>query len=50
MKVLLTDDDLGTLNSLKIRLVAFGCDVVAVDSGRACLEKIDASLGESEPY
>ena len=46
MKILIVDDDPGTINSLKIGLISFGHQVVAAKDGNRAL-KIIASLLDS---
>lgn len=47
MKILIVDDDLGTLNALKACLTSFGYQVVAAANGPEALKIIESSIGES---
>jgi DNA-binding response OmpR family regulator len=46
MRILIVDDDKGTLNALNSYLSSVGHDIVTADSGRRALDKIPASNGD----
>lgn len=50
MKVLIVDDDPGTLNALRIGLISRGFHVEAALSGIKALDIIKASLSDNEPF
>ena len=48
MKILIVDDDPGTLNALRIGLISFGYNIIAVESGKAALEEIKNMEGSTD--
>ena len=49
MKILIVDDDAGTLNALKVGLSSFGHNVVVAEEGHQALKVIETSTEGSEP-
>ncbi len=49
MKILIVDDDLGLLNSLRIGLSSYGHYVITVPDGPRALEKIESSASDPDP-
>ena len=49
MKVLIVDDDAGTLNTLRAGLNSFGFQVLTVRDGRQALNVIESSSGGTGP-
>jgi CheY-like chemotaxis protein len=49
MKILLVDDDPGTLNALRIGLQSYGFHVLTAQSGAAALQVIQGSVERNDP-
>ncbi len=49
MKILLVDDDPGTLNALRIGLHSYGFQIVAAGSGGGAMEIIRESVARNDP-
>ena len=49
MKILIVDDDPGTLNAIKIGLISSGYEVVTAKNSRLALKVIESSIEETEP-
>lgn len=49
MKILIVDDDPGTLNALRIGLISFGYNIMATQSGMAALAEIKKCEGSTDP-
>ena len=50
LKILIVDDDPGTLNALRVGLISYGFEVVAARSGGQALELIKKSLARDDPF
>ena len=48
MKILIVDDDRGTLNAIRAGLISVGYQVTAADSGEVAMDLIRASHGDGE--
>ena len=49
MKILLVDDDHGTLNALKAGLISYGYQVLPAQDGHQALQIIKSSMSRTEP-
>ena len=49
MRILVVDDDPGTLNAIKAGLISFGHEVLTAENGRRALKIIESFYGKQEP-
>ena len=49
MKILIVDDDHGTLNALKAGLISYGYQVLPAQDGHQALQIIKSSMSRTEP-
>lgn len=50
IKILIVDDDPGTLNVLRVGLISYKFNVVAARSGKQALELVNESLDQDAPF
>jgi DNA-binding NtrC family response regulator len=49
VRILIVDDDQGTLNAVRVGLISLGYEVFMAGSGENALDMIQSSLGNNEP-